>query len=74
MQAEPVDRANSGSHGVNYRAHLDAEIERLMALKALNPALRGEEITRLETRLERGVDALAQARATLQEVRLALTR
>ena len=58
----------------NYRAYLDAEIERLRALKALNPALREEEITRLETRLERGVDALAQARATLQGVRLVLTR
>ena len=73
MQAEPVDRANPAATA-NYRAYLGAEIERLVALKALNPALREEEIAGLKTRLKRGVDALAQARATLQGVRLVLTR
>ena len=73
-RADTLVAARRDEATANYRAYLDAEIQRLRALKALNPAVREEEITRLETRLERGVDALAQARATLQGVRLVLTR
>ena len=58
----------------DYRAYLRAEIERLVALKAVNPTVRAEEIANLEARLDRGVQALAEARATLQGVRLVLTR
>ena len=73
-RADTLVAAQRDAATANYRAYLGAEIERLVALKALNPALREEEIAGLKTRLDRGVDALAQARATLQGVRLVLTR
>ena len=73
-RADTLIAAQRDTATANYRAYLGAEIERLVALKALNPALREEEITGLKTRLDRGVAALAQARATLQGVRLVLTR
>ncbi|MFT7288499.1 MAG: ATP-dependent helicase HepA [Halieaceae bacterium] len=53
---------------------VDAEIQRLEALRRVNPAVRAEEIAVLETRKQAGSEALLAARPVLQAVRLVLTR
>lgn len=57
-----------------YSDTLDNEISRLSSLRAVNPAIREEEIENLRVRREAGLAALGTARATLQGVRLVLTR
>ncbi|WP_439102687.1 RNA polymerase-associated protein RapA [Congregibacter sp.] len=57
-----------------YGEQMDEEIARLSALRDVNPAIRGEEIENLRLRKEAGLVALGTARATLQGVRLVITR
>ncbi len=57
-----------------YAAQIDSEIDRLSALQQVNPAIRSEELDYLRELRERGLGALSTARATLQGVRLVLTR
>ncbi len=57
-----------------YRQYLNGEIDRLDALRKLNPAVRSEEVEAVRQQLEAGVTALGEARASLQGVRLVLTR
>jgi ATP-dependent helicase HepA len=58
----------------HYTQQLDEEIDRLRSLRAVNPAIRPQEIDELVARREAGIAALSTARATLQGVRLVLTR
>jgi ATP-dependent helicase HepA len=55
-------------------SELNSEIARLEALQLINPAVRPDEITGLQERRDAAVAALVNARATLQGVRLVLTR
>lgn len=57
-----------------YTKQLDEEIVRLSSLREVNPAIRGEEIDDLRDRRSAGLAALGTARATLQGVRLVLSR
>lgn len=56
------------------RHALGAEIERLRALRAVNPAVRDDEIDALARQLQEGEAALDKAAATLQGLRLVVTR
>ena len=58
----------------DYSQHIDAEIQRLEALRQHNPTIRVEEIERLRERLEAGIQALAGAQIKLQALRLVLIR
>ncbi|MFK8041241.1 RNA polymerase-associated protein RapA [Congregibacter sp.] len=57
-----------------YTEKLDEEIVRLSSLRQVNPTIREEEIENLKLRKEAGLAALGTARATLQGVRLVITR
>jgi ATP-dependent helicase HepA len=57
-----------------YLSQIDAEIERLTALQRLNPAIRDEELDYLTLLREKGSESLGTARATLQGVRLVITK
>lgn len=58
----------------HYAQQLDGEISRLEALREVNPAIRDEEIASLKLQRDMGLAALQTARATLQGVRMVLTR
>ncbi|WOJ96149.1 RNA polymerase-associated protein RapA [Congregibacter brevis] len=58
----------------SYSEQLDEEIARLSSLRKVNPSIRHEEIENLKLRKEAGLAALSTARATLQGVRLVITR
>ena len=53
---------------------LDGEITRLKALRALNPAVREDEISALEAQREEAMTALKGAALSLQALRLIVTR
>ena len=53
---------------------LDGEIARLKALRALNPAVREDEIQALEAQREEAITALKGAALSLQALRLIVTR
>lgn len=52
---------------------LQAESERLIALRKVNPAIRAEEIDFFHTQLEQGLQTLAHASLQLQALRLIVT-
>jgi ATP-dependent helicase HepA len=57
-----------------YLSQIDAEIERLSALQQVNPTIRDEELDYLRLLRDKGIESLATARATLQGVRLVITK
>ncbi|WOJ93875.1 RNA polymerase-associated protein RapA [Congregibacter variabilis] len=66
--------ARQAEAAAQYGKKLDEEIARLSSLREVNPAIRREEIDDLRDRRAAGLAALGTARATLQGVRLVLSR
>ncbi|EED32678.1 RNA polymerase-associated protein HepA [gamma proteobacterium NOR5-3] len=66
--------ARQAEASTKYGTQMDEEITRLSSLREVNPAIRNEEINDLRDRRAAGLAALNTARATLQGVRLVLTR
>ena len=69
-QAEALVPAVQASALQNWQRHNHAEIARLRALAAVNPAVRPAEIRALEQRLHQGEKALGELRAVAHAVRL----
>lgn len=57
-----------------FKAAVKGELDRLRALRQVNPSIRLVELSALERRLEEGVEAIQTAGAKLQGVRVVLTR
>ena len=55
------------------RAELGAELERLQALRAVNPSIRQEELDHLAYRIEESALHIAHASLQLQALRLIIT-
>ena len=53
--------------------HLQSELDRMQALRRINPSIRDDEIAALLDRLEAGRVALATARSSLQGIRVVVT-
>ncbi|MEO0435681.1 MAG: RNA polymerase-associated protein RapA [Pseudomonadota bacterium] len=74
---ELADRATESmrhSAAASYENAVKSELDRLRALRGVNPSIRLVEISSLEQRLDAGIEAVQSASAKLQGVRVVLTR